>query len=71
MASETLHYGVGVGAMVIHDQMQLLVLGRLALDQAQELQPLRVPVLRLTHRDHGAVQRVQGGDERGRARTNR
>ena len=42
-----LHVGVGVRGVVVHDQMQLQVLGRLAVDQPQELQPLLVPVPRL------------------------
>ena len=48
-----LHVGVGVGAVVFHDQVQVQVqaVGRLALNQAQELHPLFVTVLPPAHRE--------------------
>jgi hypothetical protein len=41
-----LNVRVGVGGVSVHDQMQLQVLGRAALDQPQELEPLFMSVLR-------------------------
>jgi hypothetical protein len=38
------------------------MLWRLLMDQAHELQPFTTPVLRLTHRDRGAVQGVPLND---------
>ncbi len=62
-----LHVRVAVRGVVVHDQMQAQVLGRAALDEPQELEPLAVAVPRLAHRDHAAVQRVEGCKQRGRA----
>lgn len=57
-----LHRGVAVRGVVVHDQMQAQVLGRTAVDQPQELQPFAVPVPRLAHRDHAAVQASRNGN---------
>jgi hypothetical protein len=48
--------GMPVAGVVVHDQVQLQMLGRLALDQAQELRPLLVAVAVLAHRDDRAVE---------------
>ena len=60
-----LDVGMLVGGVVVHDQVQLQVLGRLALDQAQEFEPLLMPVPILAHRDHGAVQCIERGKQQG------
>jgi hypothetical protein len=47
--------------------MQRLVLGRGAVDLAQELQPFRVTMARLALGDDLAVEHVERGEQRGRA----
>jgi len=54
--------GVAVG-----DQMQRLVLGRLAVDLPEELQPLAVGVARLALTDDLTIEHVERGEQRGRA----
>ena len=56
-----------VRGVVVDDQVKREALGRLAVDQAQELQLLRLAVPRLAHRDHPTVRRVQGREQRGPA----
>ena len=46
-----LHDGMLVGGVVVGDQVQRLVLGRLAVDLAQELQPLDMGVTLLALTD--------------------
>lgn len=55
---------MAVGGVVVDDLRQMVV--RLAVDQAQQVQPLLVPVPRLAHRDHGAVDRVERDEQRRR-----
>src|SRR6266478_8377682 len=47
--------------------MQGLALGRLAIDLAQELQPLTVSVALLALADDLAIEHVERGEQRGRA----
>lgn len=58
-----LHCGMLVGRVVVDNQMHSEGLGRLALDQAQELKPLLVAVLR-AYREDGAVEHVKRGKQR-------
>jgi len=58
-----LNVGVLVGGVVIDDQMQLQVLGRLAVDQTQKLQPLLVAMPLLAQRDDRAVEGVERSEE--------
>lgn len=53
-----LHGGVFVRRVVISDQMQRLALGRLTVDLAQELEPLRVGVACLALADDLAVEHL-------------
>lgn len=62
-----LHRRVLMGGVVVGDQVQSLVLGRLAVDFARELQLLNVRVALLALTDDLAVQHVQRGEQRGRA----
>ena len=62
-----LHSGMFVGRMVVHDQMNLLVLGSLALDQTQKLEPLAVAVFSQASSDHAAVECVERREQGGRA----
>jgi len=62
-----LHDGMFVRGVVVGDQMQRLVLGRLALDLAQELEPLGMTVALLALGDDLAIQHVERGKQRGRA----
>ena len=59
------HRGVFVSGIVVHDQMDLLVLGGLVFKQAQEAQPFLVAVLGHAGSDHRAVERVERGEQGG------
>src|SRR5215468_4716879 len=59
--------GVGVGAVVVQDQMQFQILGELALKTGQELQELLVAMPKVDLADHGAVEQVERGEEGGSA----
>ena len=59
--------GVLVGAVVIDDQVQVELVGELAVERAQELQELLVAVARQALADDAAVERVQRGEQRGGA----
>jgi len=54
-----LNDGMFVSGVVVHDQVQLLVAGRGIVHQAQEAEPLLVPVALLAQTDHFAVQSVE------------
>ena len=58
LTEPSLHFGMFVGGVVVGDQMQSFLLGRLALDLAQELQPLDVPMAGLALGDDLAVQNM-------------
>ncbi len=58
------HLGVLVGCIVVSDQMQLLVLGRVAIDLAQEAQPLLVTMSRLALANDTPIERVHRGKQR-------
>ncbi len=61
-----LHSGVFVRGVVIGNQMQRFILGRLSVDGTQEFQPLRVTMPLLALRDDLTVQHVQSGEQCGR-----
>ena len=48
-----------VGCVVIHDEVEFLVLGRFLVDQLQELQPLLVTMARHTGTDYRTVERIE------------
>src|SRR5437867_3091562 len=56
-----------MGAVVVPEEVKRQVPWRPAIDQAQELQPLSVPMPGLAHRDDSAVQRVERREQRCRA----
>ena len=60
-----LHGRVLMGGVVVGDQMPRLVLGRLAIDLAQELQPFDGGVLLLALADDLDVQHVERGKQHG------
>ena len=62
-----LHNGMFVRSVVITDQTRHLVLGRISVDLAQELQPFGMAVARLALRDDLAIQHIESGEQRGRA----
>ena len=62
-----LHVGMLMGRVVVDDQVQRQLLGCLAVDEAQELEPFVMPVTLLAHRDDGAVEGVERSKERRRA----
>src|SRR5258708_1501676 len=53
-----LHLGVLVGCVVVSDQMELLVLGRIAIDPAQEAQPLLMTMLCLALANYTSIEDV-------------
>src|SRR5215472_4156239 len=55
LCQPSLDLGVGVGAVVVEDQMQLQILGELALQTCQELQELLVTMPKVDLADHGTV----------------
>jgi hypothetical protein len=62
-----LNLGVLVCGVVVDDQMQVLILGRAAIDHLEESQPLLVAMQRVDHREHFAGEHVQRGEQRGDA----
>src|ERR1700730_4881457 len=59
-----LYLGMLMGGIVVSDQMQLLVLGRVAIDLAQEAQPLLVTMFCLALANDTAIERVHRGKQR-------
>src|ERR1700692_2352901 len=59
-----LYLGVLMGCIVVSDQMQLLVLGRVAVDLAQEAQPLLVTMFCLALTNDTPIERVHRGKQR-------
>ena len=62
-----LHCRVLVRGVVVGDEVQRLALGRLAIDLAQELEPLDMRVALSALADDLAVKNVERGEQRGRA----
>ena len=58
------HRGL-VGGVVVHDQVDIEVLGHVGLDLVEELEELRCPVAGEALADHLAGGDVQGGEQRG------
>ena len=61
----SLHFRVFVRGVIVHDQMQLKMFGRFAIDFFEKLQPLLVPVLALDAADQASlkiIQRSKQGD---------
>lgn len=63
----SLHFRVFVGSVIIHDQMQLKMLGRFAIDLFEKLQPLLMPVLSLDAADQASLKIIQCSDQGDRA----
>src|SRR6202012_3375127 len=68
-ASHSRTAGVLVGSVVVDDQMQIEILGRVAIDGAQEAQPFLVAVTLHALTDHPASRDLEGGEQRGGAVT--
>ena len=66
----SLHFGVFVCRIVIHDQMQLEVLGGFLVDFLEESQPLLMAVLALDATDQLALEIIQRCEQRDRAVAN-
>jgi len=62
-----LHHGVLVRGVVVADQVQRLVFGRLTVDLPEELQPLGMAMARLALRDDLPVEYVQCSEQCSRA----
>jgi hypothetical protein len=58
------YLGVLMGCIVVGDQVQLLVPGGVAIDLAQEAQPLLVTMFRLALANDSPIERVQRGKQR-------
>ena len=56
-----------VRRIVVGDEVHIKVLRRLAVDPAQEFEPLLVPMARHALTDHGAGGHVEGGEQGGGA----
>ncbi len=56
-----------VGGIIVDDQVELFVGGRLAIDETQELQPFLMAMPLHAGGHHAAVQRVECGKQRGGA----
>ena len=56
---------VFVGGIVVDDQVQLFVGGRLVIDETQELQPFLMAMMLHASRYHSAIERVESGKQRG------
>ena len=59
--------GMLVRRVVITDQMQILVLGRLAVNLAQETEPFDMAVTLGVTGNHGTIQRAHRREQRSRA----
>ncbi len=57
--------GVGVGPVVVQDQMEIQSVRRFPVDRAEEVQELCVPVTGITGADQGAVEGVEGRAQAG------
>ena len=57
------HLGVLVGRIVVDDEVQFLLLGRLAIDRLEEPQPLLMPMELIGHRPYRAGEYVQCGEQ--------
>src|SRR5271170_7288313 len=64
LGNPCLYFGMLMGCIVVSDQMQLLVLGRVAIDLAQEAQPLLVTMFSLALANDTAIERVHRGKQR-------
>src|SRR5476649_878047 len=64
LGSPCLYFGMLMGCIVVSDQMQFLVLGRVAVDLAQEAQPLLVTMFCLALANDTAIERVHRGKQR-------
>lgn len=54
-----LHFRVFGRGVIVHDQMQLKVLGRFAIDLFEQFQPLLMPVLALDATDQARLKIIQ------------
>ena len=66
-AQPALHVGMVVGGVVVQDQMYRKVFGHFAIDRAEELQELLVPVPGQALPDHRPGEHVDRGEQRGGA----
>lgn len=58
-AQPRLDLSMAVGGVVVGDEVQREVLGRLSIEEPQEAEPFAVVVARLAHRDDAPVERVE------------
>ena len=63
----TLHFGALVSAVVVHDQMDLLISRKLFFEMIEELHELPAAVAMLTSTDHFSIQNVERGEQSGGA----
>ena len=61
------HVGMPVRGVVVRDQVKAQMLGRAAVDELQQFQPLAVTLAWLAHRDRAAIQCVERRKQRGGA----
>lgn len=63
----SLHFRVFMRGVIVHDQMQLKMLGRFAIDPFKKLQPLLMTVLALHANDHASLKINQRSEQDDRA----
>jgi hypothetical protein len=61
-----LHLGTFVRGIVVRHQLQLFVRRCHRINHAQEFQPFLMAMALLTDSDHGSIERIQCGEQRGR-----
>src|SRR5205814_9290597 len=66
-AQPTLNAWMLVGGVLIHDQVQVQSAGRLLVDPLQEASEFLMPMLRHAIPDDRAIERREGGEQRGGA----
>jgi len=59
----SLHFRVFVRGVIVHDQMQLKMLGRFAIDLFEKLQPLLMAVLALDAADQASLKIIQCSEQ--------
>lgn len=59
----SLHFRVFVRGVIVHDQMQLKMLGRFAIDLFEKLQPFLMPVLALDGTDQASLKIIQRSEQ--------
>ena len=60
-AQPALHFGMFMGGVVVHNEVDHFLERRDLIDHAQEAEPLLMPVTVVAHGDYAAIERVESG----------